>query len=175
MDEAYPQISNEESFQLLAEHEVLKRRLLQIESLLTSAGYQNPGDFLPQHNSTEQNAPTKPLDGITSFLERFNSNSVSQEADTIRQMLRGLWNTEQQPLLRLLPARHFSTKIVDFALRNLGWMHFALRANVFKEQHEEFWNQVESGDNSALGDHSWVALYLSILAVSYDLPIPHDF
>lgn len=51
-------------------------------------------------------------------------------------------------------------------MENLGWIHCALNAPGFIKQHEIFWDALSPHDLHVLDDHSWIALYLSVLCVS---------
>lgn len=68
-------------------------------------------------------------------------------------------------LLMLLPIRKSSEQIVRFSLEVLGWIHCALNARDFLDQHEKFWAALHPQHLDGLEDHSWMALYLSILCV----------
>lgn len=62
------------------------------------------------------------------------------------------------------------TEVVAARSRNeiieIGWVHCALNAPLFVDQHEAFWNSLNSKNVEVLQDHSWMALYLSVLSVS---------
>lgn len=66
----------------------------------------------------------------------------------------------------LLPSQNTSLKIVRFALNELGWIHCALRASVFWQEHETFWTSLQVYNFDALTQHSWMATYFAVLAVS---------
>lgn len=69
-------------------------------------------------------------------------------------------------ILSLLPIRKSSEKIVKFSLDMLGWVHCALNAPKFMEQHDSFWDALNVNRRDILSNHSWMAIYFSVLSVS---------
>jgi hypothetical protein len=69
-------------------------------------------------------------------------------------------------ILSLFPIRESSLKIVEFSLSTLGWVHCSLNAPRFLTEHNTFWDSLEANDRTVLNHHSWLAVYLSVLAVS---------
>lgn len=67
--------------------------------------------------------------------------------------------------LRSVPEKTTSTRIVEFSLQMLGWIHCALRADRFLVEHEAFQNALLDGTLEVLQDHKWMAIYFSVLAV----------
>ncbi|KAF7177665.1 hypothetical protein CNMCM7691_006026 [Aspergillus felis] len=67
--------------------------------------------------------------------------------------------------LRSVPDKSTSTRIVEFSLQILGWIHCALRADQFLTEHEAFQNALMAGTLEVLQDHKWMAIYFSVLAV----------
>lgn len=76
-----------------------------------------------------------------------------------------LYQPVQQLVLMLLPERRASEVLVHFALSQLSWLHCGVRTAQFWEEHQQFWEKLDGGDLDLLKDHSWMALYLGILAV----------
>jgi hypothetical protein len=72
-------------------------------------------------------------------------------------------------IFSILPIRNSSEKIVHFSLQELGWCHCSMNAPAFLAQHNAFWDSWSAGDGTVLEDHSWMALYLSVLCVSSTL------
>lgn len=68
-------------------------------------------------------------------------------------------------VLSILPSREESTRVVNFSLQMLGWIHCALRVDIFQQEHEQFWDRLEAQDTSVLENHSWLMVYFSVLAV----------
>ncbi|KAJ5833640.1 hypothetical protein N7474_001951 [Penicillium riverlandense] len=84
--------------------------------------------------------------------------------------------------LKSVPGKLTSTRIVEFSLQMLGWIHCALRADQFLAEHEAFQNALIAGTFEVLQDHKWMAIYFSVLAsglffmghedtLSLDLPL----
>lgn len=69
---------------------------------------------------------------------------------------------------RSVPDKLTSTRIVEFSLRVLGWIHCALRADQFFIEHEAFQNALIAGTLEVLQDHKWMAIHFSVLAVRPD-------
>jgi hypothetical protein len=66
----------------------------------------------------------------------------------------------------MLPTRQWSKIIVDFSLVQLGWVHCAVDEGTFMKEHDEFWQSLVEDKQECLTNHGWIAVYLSILAVS---------
>ncbi|KAL3464901.1 hypothetical protein BJX64DRAFT_275565 [Aspergillus heterothallicus] len=77
-----------------------------------------------------------------------------------------LYRPVQQLVLMLLPDRRASEALVRFALSQLSWLHCGVRTVQFWEEHQLFWEMMERGDLDLLKDHSWMALYLGLLAAA---------
>ncbi|KAL4880395.1 hypothetical protein BJY04DRAFT_228669 [Aspergillus karnatakaensis] len=77
-----------------------------------------------------------------------------------------LYQPIQQVVLMLLPDRGASDTLVRFALSQLSWLHCGVRTGQFWEEHQLFWVMMERGQGELLKDHSWMALYLGILAAA---------
>jgi hypothetical protein len=79
--------------------------------------------------------------------------------------------SEFSDLLTLLPVRRSSESIIRFSLSMLGWIHCALNAPAFLLEHDRFWSALEAHDRTVLSNHTWIAVYMSVLAVSH---APHS-
>lgn len=66
----------------------------------------------------------------------------------------------------MLPTREWSKIIVDFSLMQLGWVHCAVDEATFMKEHDAFWQSLVEEKQEFLTNHGWIAVYLSILAVS---------
>jgi hypothetical protein len=75
-------------------------------------------------------------------------------------------NRSSDYLLSLLPIRESSEQVARFSLETSGWIHCALNVPRFLKEHERFWNALSTRGFHVLDDHSWIALYLSVLCVS---------
>lgn len=65
-----------------------------------------------------------------------------------------------------VPDKETSTRIVEYSLQMLGWVHCALRVDRFLSEHEAFQNALLAGTLEVLQDHKWMSVYFSVLAVS---------
>lgn len=68
--------------------------------------------------------------------------------------------------LRSVPDKQTSTRIVEYSLQMLGWVHCALRVDHFLIEHEAFQNALIASTLEVLQDHKWMSVYFSVLAVS---------
>ncbi|KAL4891255.1 hypothetical protein BDV59DRAFT_194450 [Aspergillus ambiguus] len=65
--------------------------------------------------------------------------------------------------LQTIPSRSLSEAIIHFSLRTLGFIHCAVRANVFYSEHQDLWTKLSQGDVSGAGNHHWMAVYYALL------------
>jgi hypothetical protein len=140
--------------QLVDENLNLRARIEQLETLLTASHV----PFL--ETSVNDIHPELPEDIVTTF----EGLHLGGPEDSISQDSPDLMFSYN--ILSLLPVRESSLKIVHFSLGTLGWVHGALNAPKFLTEHEEFWNSLELNNRNVLENHGWMAVYLSILAVS---------
>jgi hypothetical protein len=83
------------------------------------------------------------------------------------------WDTQVK---LILPTRRWSDTIVEFSLTQLGWVHCALDEAVFMNEHNLFWKSLIDSEKDALSNHGWIAVYLSVLAVSMEISsMQYDF
>lgn len=75
----------------------------------------------------------------------------------------------ENDIYHFLPSHTTSSQIVHFSLTHLGWIHCALRADIFLNQHEEFWKDLTAQRSNHLRRSSWFALYFAVLSVSAPL------
>lgn len=133
----------------------LQRRIAMLEARLRDS------------SSTRQSndAGTNP-EGLLVMLENI---SLGQPASTTTfdRIVTPLYQTGRPVFLMLIPDRDSSHLIVDFALKNLTWLHCAVRTHVFQQEHFRFWESIEAGSENAFEpDHGWLSVYFSLLAVS---------
>lgn len=158
-----PGISPED--QLRNENAGLHARIQHLEALLQQ-GEARPLEFsestISPINPEGENQP--PADIVSAFddLHMTGPSETRPQRPTVAS------ESRKEELLSLLPIRKSSEKIIRFSLGALGWVHCALNAPLFIDQHEAFWNSLNSKNVEALQDHSWMALYLSVLSVSYN-------
>ena len=115
----------------------------------------------PEARETEKQ-PDSDFDNIIPQLEQFDLD-VRFDSNT-NPVLQQLWSPANDPLYLLLPTRAASQTIVVFALSTFGWLHCAVRADDFLEQHKRFWDALEAGYTVTEDQRPWLALWLSLLA-----------
>ncbi|KAL2857315.1 hypothetical protein BJY01DRAFT_242387 [Aspergillus pseudoustus] len=64
-----------------------------------------------------------------------------------------------------LPNQSASTYILRYSLETLGWVHCAVRADQFMEEHQAFQESRATRNGTMHADHGWMAVYLSLLVV----------
>jgi len=146
---------------LLKERSALRAQVAQLEIALALS---RPS---ASNSKSSENLHEGDFEDLVPALEQFDLNikhdtpsGDSLEVDLIRQ----LWEPATDPLYLLLPSRAASTRIVQWSLHTLGWIHCALRADVFIQEHEELWNKIEHGNTVEDEQRPWFALYLAVLS-----------
>jgi hypothetical protein len=76
-----------------------------------------------------------------------------------------LYEPVADPVFLLLPNRDNSTKLLQFSLQTLGWLHCAVNADEFLREHEQFWEKVHLGQSLEPKERPWLSLYFALLAV----------
>lgn len=64
-----------------------------------------------------------------------------------------------------IPSKGLSDVVILFSLRTLGFIHCAVRANVFYAEYQELWKGLSQGDASGTRNHHWMAVYYALLTV----------
>lgn len=119
------------------------------------------GHRLPDINEARLNDLVPTLERFDLGIPEDHSSTQKQERDSLRQ----LWEPSTDPTYMLLPSRMASRAIIVYSLQILGWIHCAVRADVFLQEHEEFWNGLELGNTIDPEKRPWLSLYFSLLAV----------
>lgn len=145
--------------QLVTENLNLRARIEQLEGLLTAS-------HVPFPEKSENDAHPETPEEIVSTFQGLHLGGP--EDSTSQETLMDPMCSEN--ILSLLPIRQSSLRIVHFSLGTLGWVHCALNAPKFLAEHEAFWNSLELDDRKGLENHGWMAVYLSVLAVSPSAP-----
>lgn len=112
-------------------------------------------------NDAADHGPQDSPEDLLVMLESLSHGRQPDESTSIYS----LYQPVQQLVLMLLPDRRASEALVHFALSQLSWLHCGIRTVQFWEEHELFWDTMERGNLDVLKDHSWMAMYLGILAV----------
>lgn len=66
----------------------------------------------------------------------------------------------------LLPTRGCSMKFVDHDKTWNSWVHYAVQYPDFDQEHDLFWEKLETGTPIEDIDPSWLGLYFAVLTVS---------
>lgn len=90
--------------------------------------------------------------------------------DLERLMKTGLINRFVSPVHRWsdirLPTRAQSLYLIESGRVWTSWVHCSVYHPDFEEQHEEFWNELDSGKRLEYQPQPWMAIYFALLAVS---------
>lgn len=133
---------------------------------------QNRHRSTPNVGSTNQNRSTPSgshqvhtsIEEVGVILDEWNSGLLKdEEIGNLASKKDMHYLTET---LRSVPDKQTSTRIVEYSLKMMGWVHCALRVDHFLLEHEVFHNALASGTIDVLQDSKWMSVYFSILAVS---------
>jgi hypothetical protein len=164
---------------LLVENSALKERIMQLEAHSALGS-----DALHNSTSTEPTPERKAANSLATedFVE--TEKVRADDFEILENTLEKLHDSRVNPTvpgpvinddtyetLSILPTETASRSIVGFSVSTLGWIHCAIRADKFLQEHDSFWNALNEGDYSVLGNHQWMAVYLSILTVSPPIPM----
>jgi hypothetical protein len=147
---------------LLHENQSLRARILELESMeRNSSDDDSVGSRTP--SSTQSQISASASEDIHVTFERlhldFDARGSSENSSNSDPLASGqVW--------RMLPTRSVSENVVQFSLSMLGWVHCALDAPSFESEHTEFWSfLLNFEDQKLLNNHSWMAIYFSVIAV----------
>ncbi|KAI0973188.1 hypothetical protein F4678DRAFT_478361 [Xylaria arbuscula] len=104
-----------------------------------------------------------PFEEVGAILDEWNLGLFKHEELGNASSKKGMHYLAET--LRSVPDKAISTRIVEFSLQMLGWIHCALRVDQFLIEHETFQNALTAGTLEVLQDHKWMAVYFSVLAV----------
>lgn len=160
VDPESPESGLEPSSGLAKENSALRDRVRELEILLAQGVGNRPGfpAFTPQ---------TSILQSGEDIHDTFDTLHLGSQSDatSLRTPL-GFDSLHKFPdLISLLPIRTSSERLIRFSLGILGWIHCAVDAPKFIEEHDAFWSGLESHNREATSNHSWIAVYMSVLAV----------
>jgi hypothetical protein len=147
---------------ILIENSALRDRVKQLESLLTQDFGNGPGFMSSKPQLGLPEVEEGVLDTFDILHLGLQPDGLTSAASFAPEPASG-----RLDLLSLLPIRKSSEKIVRFSLEMLGWIHCALSPQDFLLEHDQFWSALEAHDRTVLSNHTWTALYLSVLAVCY--------
>lgn len=147
----------------------LRERVAELElalvmSLQDRAGLQaRPTSGMPSSTFSSENITA--YEEVGAILDDWNLGIVQRSRRSDDSFNTGA----SQPLdtLRSLPNRVDSNVILQFSLKMLGWIHCAVRADQFITDHDVLQDAMAEGDLQGLHDHGWMAIYFSLLTVSF--------
>jgi hypothetical protein len=139
----------------------LRARIEQLEALLTAS-------HVPFPDRGEDDIQAEPPEDIVTTFEGLHLGGGPEENSFHDQLTDPDFFDN---MLSLLPIRESSLKIVHFSLGTLGWVHCALNVPKFLAEHDAFWISLELNGKNGLENHAWMAVYLSVLAVSVSIPL----
>lgn len=153
----------------------LQRRIVQLEAALLlarDATHQGNPDTLRPIQHPERFGENVPgAQGVEQSLENINLGGGLTKSHHDADTFPDSWLAESNEKLFLLPPDATSSwRIVEFSLSMVGWLHCAIRCDVFRREHDQFWSAIGYGDHSVLRQHRWMAIYLAILAASSFIP-----
>jgi hypothetical protein len=155
-----PALSSSDQEQLLSENISLRARVEQLETLLNHDRGSRPS--IPDLSPAVVDPPEPPEDIVTTF----EGLHLGGPGNDLPQGPSRPAAPSNENILSLFPIRESSLKIVEFSLSTLGWVHCSLNAPRFLTDHNTFWDSLEANDRTVLYNHGWLAVYLSVLAVS---------
>lgn len=162
--------------ELVRENSLLRERITRLETslalsrntgALSPAATPSPNDSALHHTRVPKE-DNRQLESHIVTVEIINFTGVKQvEGQAIASQGR-----EASSALRLndnplqaIPSRSLSEAVVQFSLRTLGFIHCAVRANVFYSEHQDLWTKLSQGDMSGTRNHHWMAVYYALLTV----------
>ncbi|KAK1848445.1 C6 zinc finger domain-containing protein (nucleus protein) [Colletotrichum chrysophilum] len=98
-------------------------------------------------------------------FEPLNLGLGDGELDTPATVSNVAGTTPQSTTQADLPSRETSLTIIQFAMTYLGWIHCALRADIFVAEHCRFWDAVEADPGLLAVDAPFAAIYFAVLYV----------
>ena len=107
------------------------------------------------------------LKDIVPAFEQFDlgiENDSASLENVEKDIADRLYEPVADPIFLLLPNKDTSTKLSNFSLQTLGWLHCAVNANEFLQEQEQFWERVQRGQGLEQRERPWLSLYLAVLA-----------
>lgn len=158
-DSDVPSTSN-----LMLENRSLRNRIRQLESALSRPELLKVDMGIARPAS----ASSHNFQSSEGILSNFQMQAFGLSAEPTREH-NGHTRRWDDSVKLILPTRRWSETITQFSLLHLGWVHCALDATTFSKEHDAFWNSLIEEEQDSLTKHGWIAVYLSVLAVSLRL------
>lgn len=151
---------------LMRENISLKIRIRQLELALSRPELVKLETELPSATTTQQQQDSHSSESI---LSDFQAHVFGLSIDSSAQGPVNHNPSWDSQVKLILPTRRWSDTIVEFSLTQLGWVHCALDEAAFIKEHNLFWKSLIESEKDALSNHGWIAVYLSVLAVSLEI------
>ncbi|EAU36929.1 predicted protein [Aspergillus terreus NIH2624] len=161
--------------ELLRENSLLREKITRLETSLTLS--RNAGTLSPAATPASDDGALCPTKTSKEVIRQLESHIVTVEIINFT----GVRQTEGQVIacqgadglpstrclsdnpIQTIPSRSLSEAVIQFSLRSLGFIHCAVRANVFYTEHQDLWTKLSQGDLSGTRNHHWMAVYYALL------------
>ncbi|KNG45036.1 DNA binding protein [Stemphylium lycopersici] len=152
---------------LLRERGALRAQIAELETALALS---KPCAHSRTSESTDYTQPAASLEDLVPAFEQFDigiKTGTTAQTGIEKDIADRLYEPAADPLFLLLPSRDASLQLVTFSLRRLGWLHCAIDADGFLEEHEDFWQNAQLGTGIERGRERrpWITVYLAVMAV----------
>ncbi|KAH7366683.1 hypothetical protein BKA66DRAFT_591987 [Pyrenochaeta sp. MPI-SDFR-AT-0127] len=157
--------SNPQVDLLLRERDALQARIAELETALALS---KPCAHSHASASTDYTQQSTSLEDLIPSLEQFDIGikpDTTALTVTEKEILNRLYEPATDPIFLLLPSRDASAQIVYFSLQTLGWLHCAVDADTFMNDHDDFWERTQLGVGIDRERRPWLTVYLALLAV----------
>lgn len=150
---------------LLRERDALQAQVAELETALALS---KPCAHSDASASADHSRHSTSIEDLIPSLEQFDIGIKSDSnalAITEKEIANRLYEPATDPIFLLLPSRDASTKLVHFSLQTLGWLHCAVDADDFLNEHDDFWERTQLGVGIDPESRPWLTIYLALLAV----------
>ncbi|RMZ72008.1 Fungal transcriptional regulatory N-terminal [Pyrenophora seminiperda CCB06] len=140
----------------------------QIAELETALALSKPCAHSRTSESTDYSQPAASLEDLVPAFEQFDigiRTSAVARYGAEKDIADRLYEPAADPLFLLLPSKDASLQLVNYSLQTLGWLHCAVNADVFLEEHQDFWQRTQLGTGIAREQRPWLIVYFAVLAV----------
>ncbi|KAK1919025.1 hypothetical protein P3342_001155 [Pyrenophora teres f. teres] len=140
----------------------------QIAELETALALSKPCAHSRTSESTDYSQPAASLEDLVPAFEQFDigiKTSTAARDGAEKEIADRLYGPAADPTFLLLPSKDASLQLVNYSLQTLGWLHCAVNADVFLEEHEDFWQTTQLGTGIPRERRPWLIVYFAVLAV----------
>ncbi|KAF9885271.1 hypothetical protein FE257_013069 [Aspergillus nanangensis] len=158
---------------LLRENSLLRERVTRLEASIALSGdtparrpriddrrLPPPKLLREQEHQFDSHIVTVEIINFTGVRQTEGSQMIAHQGPDTQPT--GLRPSDSSPL-QTIPSRSLSEAVIHFSLRALGFIHCAVRANIFYSEHQELWSKLSQGDISGTRNHHWMAVYYALL------------